>query len=363
MAHDLNPEMVRLAREFRGLTQDALAAKAGIGRVRLAKIEGAFERGDDECARTLAVALGVPESFLRQNERLVGYGSSSLYYRKKADLKAADRRRVHSLVNLLRISSRSLLDQVDIEPQRKLPRLAIEEYGDPASVAKALRSYWTMADGPISSVTEVLEGAGILVFQCPFGTRSMDATSLWLADLPPMIFINADLPGDRYRFTLCHELGHLVMHEIPHAAMEDEADGFAAEFLMPAASLRPEFARMGTRITIERLARLKPYWKVSIAALLKRARDLGYLTAEKAQYLWRAMSKLGYRSKDGQGEPLPIEREEPRNMRMLIDAVAGHLSMAEFAQMIRLSPEDVRSIFVSLPWAEESPARLRLVAG
>ena len=64
----------------------------------------------------------------------------------------------------------------------------------------------------------------------------------------------------------------MVMHQmIPHPKMEDEADEFASEFLMPAADIASSLSRMDLR----RAAQLKPYWKVSMGALIKRAHSLG----------------------------------------------------------------------------------------
>jgi Zn-dependent peptidase ImmA (M78 family) len=84
---------------------------------------------------------------------------------------------------------------------------------------------------------------------------------------------NVEQPADRMRFTLAHELGHLVMHhDQPTQSMEQEANEFASAFLMPARDIRPHFAR---RVDLRLFAELKPVWRVSMASLLMRARSLG----------------------------------------------------------------------------------------
>src|SRR5262249_34533134 len=156
---------------------------------------------------------------------------------------------------------------------------------------------------------------------CDFPTRSMDATSLRLAEMPPLIFVNASLPADRWRFTLTHELAHLVCHQVPHESMEDEADEFAAEFLLPEVELRAQFARIGN-IRLQDLANLKPYWKTSIAALLKRAGDLGYLNDNQKRYLWSSMSKAGWRTQ----EPGPLPKETPTIHRKLLEVFTNDMN-------------------------------------
>ena len=75
-----------------------------------------------------------------------------------------------------------------------------------------------------------------------------------------------------------HELGHAVMHQIPTEHQEAEADRFASEFLMPAATIRDQL----DALTVPKLARLKAEWGASMAALLRRGRDLGRVN--DAQY-------------------------------------------------------------------------------
>ena len=115
------------------------------------------------------------------------------------------------------------------------------------------------------------------------------------------------MPGDRQRFTLAHELGHLVMHDVPTEEMEDEADKFASEFLMPEAQIQGQLHALSMR----KLWELKSRWKVSMAALVKRAETLGCITASQTRYLWIQLSKSGYRLEE------PAELAIPRKSRHL----------------------------------------------
>lgn len=56
-----------------------------------------------------------------------------------------------------------------------------------------------------------------------------------------MVLLNADLTNDRKRWTLAHELGHLVLHSnYIDPELESQADAFAAEFLMPRHIIEPD---------------------------------------------------------------------------------------------------------------------------
>lgn len=360
MEQKINPDMLVLAREFRELTQTELAAKASLSQPKITRLESGLsnELSAEEIDR-LASALELPVGFLFQKEERIGYGSSAYFYRKKAKLTAADRKRIHAVVNILRINMKVLLQNVDIKPKRALPRLPLEEYGgSPANVAHALRGYWRLPEGPITNLTGIMESAGIIVIVCQFGTRAMDATSLWLAELPPLVFINADLPGDRWRYTLAHELGHLVMHDgAPYEAIEDEADAFASEFLVPETEIKAQFKMRG-KLKLADFAELKPYWKVSMGMLIRQALDLGFITDIQRRYFYMNLNKNGARATE---EPIPLPREEPSNHKNLMSYYKAEMGysqeeMMNFLGFIRSQDLELHPV----SFAEQSPPRPRL---
>lgn len=340
----INPEMVILAREYRGLTQGELAERTGFSQPKIARIENGtgtdLAEGD---ANRLSEKLNFPLQFFQQDEVRVGFGSSSYYYRKKAALSAADRKRIQSIVNLKRIHLKRMLSAVNMEYERPFRRFELDEYsGRPESIAKALRTFWKLPDGPVTDLTAAIESAGVIILPCSFGTREMDGTSLWLGELPPLIFIRDDLPGDRWRFTLAHELGHLVMHEIPTETMEEEADRFAAELLMPEKDVKPMFARY-TSLGLQDLANLKLYWKVAMTALLRRSRDLGFTSDNQARYLYQRMSSMGYRM----NEPVQVEREKAKVIQQLLDCFLSRMGFTadSFAAFLRVNRDEVETIY------------------
>jgi Zn-dependent peptidase ImmA (M78 family) len=137
------------------------------------------------------------------------------------------------------------------------------------------------------------------------------------------------------RWTLMHEVGHIVMHRFPTENMEREADQFAAEFLMPASQIKPQLHS----ITLAKLASLKPYWRVAMSALLRRATDLGTITPRAKQYLWMQMGMHGYRNH----EPVEIPPEEPTLLKELLDfhrERLGHDSQ-ELAKIMRVKESEL----------------------
>lgn len=354
----LNPDMLTLAREHRAMSQEELAAAAGVLQPQIARLEAGLKSEiQEEMGEKLAAVLGFPVGFLLQDEVKLGFGSSSYFYRKKATIPAVERKKIQSTVNLLRMAVKGLLPYVEIQPTRALPQWAVEDYGySAANVAKALRSHWHLPDGPIRDLTGLIESAGVVVIPCDFGTRSIDATSLRLSDMPPLVFMNASVPGDRWRFTLAHELAHLVMHQEPHENMESEADAFAGEFLVPMNELKPQLERVA-KLQLKELMDLKRHWRVSMQSLIFRAFEAGKLTDAAKKSLFVRMSQLNMR----QSEPEPVERELPSNLARTLTTMTDDLefSIEDLGDTLNWGVSEVVAL---LPVGQRKPARhLRVV--
>lgn len=349
--HPFNAEMLTLARMSRGMTQTELATAVETTQGRVSKIEhGLFVPPDDLVGR-FAEILKYPPEFFHQ----AGYINTlpSWFYRKRKQLPQITLDRIHAEIAIRIRNVAKLLISTVIEPVNPLPVFDIDEYeGNAEQIARVIREQWGLARGPIPNLAEVLERAGVLVIPCDFGTSEVDAVGMRLQGLPPMVFMNAGAPTDRVRFTMAHELAHLVMHSTPTPDMEKEADRFAAELLMPEYDIKHQLvgATLGT------LSILKKVWRVAMAALLKRATDLKCITQKKATSLWKQMSALGFRKREP--AELDLSPEKPRLLREMIDYHLKQLGMTEsnLVAMFTLLESDYRRFYA--PDQPRGPLRL-----
>ena len=293
MSATINPAMIALAREARGFSQTRLAELAGLSQAHVSKVEAGIVPASDKLLSAIAVALRMPERFFFQTDPVLGAGTSEFFHRKRQAVPMKALTRIHAQINILRIHVVRLLRGVDF-PACRIPSLDIDDLGSPREAAVAVRAALDVAAGPIPNIARVVEDAGGLVVPVAFGSEGVDAISRWVPGLPPLFFINNTAPVDRYRMSLAHELAHMVLHRVPEANMEAQANEFAAEFLMPAAEIRNELYGL----TLDRAARLKLHWRVSMGAILKRATDLECIAAGSARYLWMTLSKRGYRKRE-----------------------------------------------------------------
>jgi Zn-dependent peptidase ImmA (M78 family) len=248
-------------------------------------------------------------------------------------------------MNLRRFHIERLLRSASIDTTFTFRAYDLQDFGGRAEeVAQLVRAEWKLPRGPVRNVTEAIESAGGVVVRCDFGTRKIDAISEWIVKCPPVFFVNSNssITGDRLRFNLAHELGHVVLHQSGGGPeMEDEANRFASEFLMPGSEIRSSLHRLG----LQKLASLKLYWKVSMQALVKRAYDLGTITESQQRYLFIQLSRAGYRLREPQELDIPIEA--PSLLKMLVDTHSTELgySAAEMSALLNLEHEEFCDLY------------------
>jgi Zn-dependent peptidase ImmA (M78 family)/transcriptional regulator with XRE-family HTH domain len=302
--------MLALRREMLSLTQTELAALCALSQGLISKVEAGLQPLPEDAATEVARVLNVPVEFFFAPLKAHGYGSACTHHRKRSDVAIKRLRAIQAKVNLIRFQISRLLDGVEITTARQFSRLPIDEFGQPAEIARLVRATWGLPMGPVENLSETIEAAGGVVVLTEMGSSRVDALSQWVEDTPPLMFLNRTQPGDRLRWTLAHEVGHLVMHEHPTPDQETQADAFAAELLMPAREIVGELEP----VTLPHLAQLKLRWRVSIAALLRRAHDLELVTDSQYRRLFTRYNMLGYRH----GEPAPIGVEQPSLIKTVL---------------------------------------------
>ncbi len=350
----VNPNMVILARESCGLSQKALAEKLKIPQSRISMIEMGLRPVPKALLAQLVEVLDYPEHFYYQEGPLYGVGVTEVFHRKRRNVPKSTLARVYALMEIRLRHVTALLRSLDVSCE--IPQFDPEELTSKAEsksrvadIARAVRAHLQLPRGPIDDLTQVLEEAGAIVIAFEFGTPLIDAVSRWLPTLPPVFFDNQQSPKDRYRFSLAHELGHVVMHAQAGPDMEEQADWFASEFLLPEREIRHDLRDL----TLYKLTALKRYWKVSMAAILMRAQDLGAITPNQARYLWMQMAKAGYRTR----EPveLDVTGEQPRLLRELIETHVDELDYTEddLGKILPLKPDKLHSWYLddqTRPW-------------
>ena len=219
------------------------------------------------------------------------------FFRSLRSAPARERKRALAWAHLLHDFTTVLDDHLQL-PSVDVPLFHIEasdSVDEVEELAKAVRSKWDLADGPIPNVVAELERHGVVTAALPLKRHDLDAFSVWFAERPMVILGNDKHVAGRSRFDAAHELGHLALHQPEEAGTklaEPQAHRFAAAFLMPADTIGE---RLPATADWRRLLELKVEWGVSLAALLMRAKTLGILSQHRYIGAVKQMSARGWR--------------------------------------------------------------------
>lgn len=173
------------------------------------------------------------------------------------------------------------------------------------------------SDGAVPNVTRAAERLGCLVLPMDNELGKHLGMSMFV-DGCPVIRVSRPLgdggiPGDRQRFTVAHELGHVSLHAAcrpPQTtdeakAVEKQAHRFAGAFLMPGESFLEDLDKAGGRVTLATLSRLKERWGVSVKAMVVRLQQLHRIDADQARSLYKQISARGW----NKTEPIEVGNE------------------------------------------------------
>ncbi|WP_324190204.1 helix-turn-helix domain-containing protein [Nocardia cyriacigeorgica] len=325
--------MVLTARRAVGMTQEQLAETLGVTQTALSRYENNLRVPEPEMISQLAAALGITVEFLTHRFQMQGAIAADAHMRRQRSAKVSDWRSAEARLNMYRMRSTFLLDRIGVTPQNQVP-VADPDDTSPAEAARLVRAQWRMPIGPVRNLTRWIESAGILVIEEDFGTHRIDGMSQW-ASKYPVIAVNVRHTPDRRRITLAHELGHLVLHSnYASRTMEQQADEFAAELLMPEHVIKRDLTAKPLKTA--RLVDLKAVWGVSMQALYERAFGLGIVKPDERQRFYRYLNAQGWKT----NEPYPdlVVEERPELATSIVEAMHTRgLDRTEIASLTGLA--------------------------
>jgi Zn-dependent peptidase ImmA (M78 family)/transcriptional regulator with XRE-family HTH domain len=335
----INPARLQQAREVRGFTQTALARQIGVHQSAIAQLEAGRIQPSPEVLAAISQHTSFPPTFFTRPSG-PDFPLGSLRFRARAAMTARQRRQAFWLAHTLYELMAQLAARAEL-PAPRVPRLD----GDPVAAAAMTRQALGLPpDQPIGPLIRTLERGGVWVVAVPVALPQREAFSTWAGGdaSTPVIVVTATTAGDRRRFSVAHELGHLALHQIPQGSLHDveqQADAFAAALLLPEAAMRQVLV---PPITLTTLADLKARWGVSLQALIRRALTLECITPSHYRALYAQLGARGWRTQ----EPLGVPVERPRALRQLAELLYGQpIETSRLADEMGLDPSFLQDLF------------------
>ncbi len=334
-------QRIHQARLAAGLTLAALGERLGVSKTAVQKYEKGVVTPDSSQLLVIAQACGVRTEyfFRRQTAQL-----TEVEFRKKQTLgvkrEEAIRIRVAEMVE-------KRIELLNAFPESPISRFSIpagvpEQIADLEAIeaiADEVRRAWSLGLNPIGDLTDTLETLGLIILTVDVEHKAFSGMTAKAVAADgqqyPVIAVSSCWPGDRQRFTLAHELAHVLFAgRLADGVDEEKAcDRFAGAFLVPQAAVAHELGERRRHLEPRELYRLKHEYGISMRGWVLRAVQCGILPQAHCQSLMRLFSSRGWNRKEP-GEPL--EAEAPKLFEQLVYRALGErlISEAKAAELL-----------------------------
>lgn len=354
---DINPERLIQARLIRGFSRQEIADAFEITRQAVSQYENGICRPKPEVMRQYQTYLDMPLNFFYSQP--LQKTNTAFHFRKLQ--KSTNTEQGCTAVRLgFMAEVYSYFSKYMEFPETNIPMK--NEYdcyneAEIEAIATQVRNQWNLKGRPIKNITALMENYGCIIskFSCKKNV-DIDACSKIFdlnGEARPFIALISDtgVSSCRERFSLAHELGHMILHswadvdytknKAEHNRIEAEANYFAGAFLLPF----DEFSREALSCSsIDSFIALKDRWKVSIGAMIVRAKNLSIISENQAKYLFKQINLRGIRKKEPLDDVIP--HDEPQNMYNALNLLTenGIRSGDEILEDLTLPVEEVSQI-------------------
>ena len=301
---------IQRARKAASLSLRALGEVVGVSQTTISKYETEESTPDSTMLIKLAKALKVKtEFFFRSSEFVL----ENKEYRKRTISNIELQSIESKILNLVekRFEFEALyppMNAITFEIPNGLPN-RIQYLYNIDTFANKLRELWKLGNDPISDLSDLLESKGIKVFMIDEDADNNFDGLAALVNSYHIIVISKNWPGDRQRFTLAHELGHLMLDGKLADTLDEEkaSDRFAGAFLLPEVPLKKKLGDTRKNLEIAELSLIKKEFGVSMQVVFIRASQIKIIDYNYSSKLWKIFKKEGWNIKEP-GEQYPSEK-------------------------------------------------------
>lgn len=338
------------ARKASGLSLRDLGERVGVSHAAIKKYEDGVAMPSSDILIGLSRALKVRTEYFFRPDPVALEG---IEYRKRSSLPKKRLDAItHEVIDQIerRIELENLFPQSPVKAFATVEGLpaSIEEMDGIENVAERVRDAWELGFDPIPDLIDVLETYGIRVFMIDADADKKFDGLAARVDGMPIVVVGRHWPGDRQRFTLAHELGHLMLEGRLAADLDEEmaCNRFSGSFLFPRTSVLQEMGGHRNAIELKELGLLKEEFGLSMAGILYRARDIGIISPTYRDEQAKLFRFKGWHIKEP-GRDYPAEKAhifEQLVFHALAEEYIGESKAAELMNMSLIQFRRVRSM-------------------
>lgn len=345
---------LKLARKLAGFSLQELAdaLQNKVSKQALSKYELGVMNPTNEVLMAISQTLNLrPDYFLKKNQVELGM----VEFRKRAGL---SKKNEESIIERARDYVERYLEIEDIlaignEFKNPLVEMNITNDADVEKAAQKLRESWNLGNASIANLVEMLEMKEIKVILIE-DVDEVDGFAAFTSSGIPVVVVNIkDRSIERIRFTIIHELAHLLLRfsaEIlsDKKRLEELCHFFSSCFLLPREMLIKMLGgSKRSYVNINELINIKEHFGISIRAIVHRARKNEIITDNYYQRWMVYMSKQ-FGSKNEPGHYQGLEKSNLLDQLVSRALSEGLISISKAAALCNISVGELRKKFISV---------------
>ena len=269
---------IRNARKLKGFSLQDIADEIGVSKQMISKYEKGISTPNSSNLIKLAKLFDLKVDYFFNAFRIelgeVNFRKkSSFSVKKQASLKEEIKIKLENYLYVEDALS------IDFNFSNPIENIIIEKIEDIEEAVSQLKNSWEIGFDPVHNIIQLLEDKRIKIIELADSEDKFDGLATYVDDKYPVIVLNSTFPVERKRFSLLHELGHLLLNISDNIELKEEevCDRFASEFLLPKAAIIEEFGGKRKHITITELISIQEKYGISIKAVVYKLRDVGIL--------------------------------------------------------------------------------------
>lgn len=348
-------ERLRKARIYRNMTISDLADKISVSKQAISQYEKELITPKPEVLFQLVSVLRFPMAFFKE-EDTTNIKVENTFFRALSSAKTLDLNTQEVKTEII-VRIYNFLNRYLNFPELDLPDTDQIETEDIEDITGMVRSYWGLNETPILNMVSLLEKKGIIVSSLSTDSQKIDAfTQIHTTNGNQQFCVvlgNDKQSMVRRNFDAAHELGHIILHnklinikdlsKDEFKKIESEANQFAASFLLPRNAF---FSDLVNPTSLDAYLMLKKKWKVSIAAMVMRAKQLGRINSTQYQNLMKQISYRKWRKGEPYDDTWEIQRPQlfKKAIKILIDnnVLSGSQLVMELSKdKYSINPEEI----------------------
>ncbi|MHB8947126.1 MAG: helix-turn-helix domain-containing protein [Bacillota bacterium] len=325
-------DRLKMARRASGLSMRALGAKANLSAQAISKYERNLDIPGSGALIRLSHALGVrPEYFHRPSSVELSVSANRAEPCISAKASAAIIEQAREVLERFVELEYLFAEQVSTPPFPADLRMGVQSVEQVEGAVEQLRCEWGLGLDPLSNLTAAVEDHGIRVVLVK-GSPDFDACIVESSELGPVIVLKKGVPGDRQRFSLAHELGHLLLQIGEGVDHESACNRFAGAFLVPRERVRSELGLHRDALGLGELELLKLKYGLSMQSWIHRAQESGVLSERQARRQLREFKRNGWKATEP-GVQVPPEEALRANLLVERALAEGLISRSRAAEL------------------------------